>query len=86
MRWRSCRRCPAAGTWSRCASARPRPGWIFTRTTTADALLGGHRIPENTTVIYSPYILRRRADLFDAPDRFDPDRWLPGRVQPGRRT
>ncbi|AWS48624.1 cytochrome P450 [Streptosporangium sp. 'caverna'] len=62
------------------------PGWIFTRTTTADALLGGHRIPENTTVIYSPYILHRRADLFDAPDRFDPDRWMPGRVQPGRHT
>ncbi|WP_212735146.1 cytochrome P450 [Herbidospora galbida] len=62
------------------------PGWIFTRTTTADTLLGGHRIPENTTVIYSPYLLHRRADLFDAPDRFDPDRWLPGRVQPRRHS
>lgn len=62
------------------------PGWIFTRTVTADTRLGGHRLPANTTVVYSPYLLHRRADLFGDPDRFDPDRWLPDRPLPGRRT
>lgn len=62
------------------------PGWLLTRTATRDVLLGGRRIRGNTTVIYSPYVLHRRADLFSAPERFDPDRWLPGRPRPERHT
>ncbi|MFH8385532.1 cytochrome P450 [Kitasatospora sp. NPDC018058] len=53
------------------------PAWILSRVVAdGDAELGGHRIPVGTTILYSPYLLHRRADLFPAPDRFDPDRWL----------
>ncbi|MFG2907083.1 cytochrome P450 [Kitasatospora sp. NPDC048286] len=52
------------------------PPWILSRTATTDAELGGHRIPAGTTLLFSPYLLHRRADLFPRPHRFDPDRWL----------
>jgi cytochrome P450 len=51
------------------------PGWLITRTTTTGTDLGGHAIPTNATVIYSPYLAGRRADVYPEPDRFDPDRW-----------
>jgi cytochrome P450 len=58
------------------------PGWLLTRRTAAGCELGGHAIPAGTDVIYSPYLLQHRADLFPDPERFDPDRWdghRPGR-------
>jgi pentalenene oxygenase len=51
------------------------PGWLITRTTTAEADLGGHRIPADATVVYSPYLSGRRHGDFPEPGRFDPDRW-----------
>ncbi|GAB2712930.1 cytochrome P450 [Nocardia thraciensis] len=58
------------------------PGWILTRRVTADTRLGGYPVAEGTTVVYSPYLIHRRPDLYDNPERFDPDRWLPGRTTP----
>ncbi|MEV7775098.1 cytochrome P450 [Kitasatospora sp. NPDC086791] len=52
------------------------PVWLLSRTVTADTRLGGHRVPAGATVLHSPYLLHRRADVFPCPDRFDPDRWL----------
>lgn len=51
------------------------PLWLLTRTTTTDTRLGGHCIPKGTTVIYSPYLIHHRPDLYHEPERFDPDRW-----------
>ncbi|MER6566944.1 cytochrome P450 [Streptomyces sp. NPDC001093] len=51
------------------------PGWMFTRVATADTELDGHPVPAGTTVAYSPYLIHRRGDLYETPDRFDPDRW-----------
>ncbi|QTA37041.1 cytochrome P450 [Streptomyces sp. CA-256286] len=51
------------------------PGWIFTRSVTEDTHLMGHFIPAGTTVLYSPYVLHRRAEAFCEPNKFDPDRW-----------
>jgi len=56
-------------------------GWIFNRTATQDTELGGYPIAAGSTLIYSPYLVHHRADLYDGADRFDPDRWLPGRAQ-----
>ncbi|WP_330252891.1 cytochrome P450 [Nocardia sp. NBC_00565] len=51
------------------------PVWILTRTVSADTWLGGYFLPSGTTVIYSPYLIHHRGDLYENPERFDPDRW-----------
>jgi len=57
------------------------PGWIFTRRTTAEVELGGHRLAPGTTILISPYTLHRDPEFFPDPERFDPDRWLPDRAK-----
>jgi pentalenene oxygenase len=59
------------------------PGWLFTRLTTRDTELGGHRLPRGATVLYSPYLLHHRAGSFPDPERFRPERWAPGRAAGG---
>ncbi|MGW4847049.1 cytochrome P450 [Nocardia brasiliensis] len=49
--------------------------WITTRITTRTADLDGHTIPKGAIVIVSPYLIHRRADLFEEPDSFDLLRW-----------
>ncbi|MGW1208411.1 cytochrome P450 [Streptomyces sp. NPDC002499] len=59
------------------------PGWLISRTTTADTRLGGHFLRAGTAIIYSPYLIHHRADQYDDPERFDPDRWSgPQRLSP----
>ncbi|GAA5188727.1 cytochrome P450 [Rugosimonospora acidiphila] len=60
------------------------PLWMLTRVTTAPVQLGDHRLPANTTLVYSPYLLHHRGDLFEDPERFDPERW-DGDHRPSRR-
>ena len=57
-------------------------GWMVTRVVTSDTRLGGHALPEGTTIMYSPYLLQHRADAFPEPHRFDPDRWAPDHPSP----
>ncbi|MEJ2856043.1 MULTISPECIES: cytochrome P450 [unclassified Saccharothrix] len=57
------------------------PGWLFTRITTEDIELGGHRLPAGTTVAFCPSAVHLRAGVHDRPDAFDPDRWLPERTR-----
>ncbi|MFJ1598664.1 cytochrome P450 [Streptomyces sp. NPDC088261] len=52
------------------------PAWMMTRVLREDAELGGVRLKGGSTIVLSPYLLHRRADLYADPDRFDPDRWL----------
>jgi pentalenene oxygenase len=49
--------------------------WFMTRQVTADTNLAGHAIPAGTTLVYSPYVIHHRADLYVEPDTFNPDRW-----------
>ncbi|MEU6559266.1 cytochrome P450 [Nocardia nova] len=51
------------------------PGWLLTRTATADTELGGWPIPEATTIVVSPYQLHHRGGIYPDPETFDPDRW-----------
>ncbi|MFE6867694.1 cytochrome P450 [Kitasatospora sp. NPDC057692] len=51
------------------------PGWLFTRALTVDSEIGAVRLPAGTMIAYSPYLIHRRPDLFEAPDAFRPDRW-----------
>ncbi|KOU61541.1 cytochrome P450 [Streptomyces sp. MMG1533] len=71
-------------TYTRCVVAetmrhRP-PGWLFTRITTRETTLAGHRLPRGTTVLYSPYLLHHDPASFPDPELFLPERWLPGRA------
>ncbi|MFJ5774594.1 cytochrome P450 [Streptomyces sp. NPDC093094] len=52
------------------------PGWLFTRTVTADTTLAGTRLQAGTTIVFSPYTLHWNPDLHP-----DPRRFLPGRRQ-----
>ncbi len=60
------------------------PAWILTRIVTIDTQLGEHIVPAGATIVYSPYIIHRRPDLYDEPERFNPDRWLSDRLAPPR--
>lgn len=52
------------------------PGWIFTRIAVTDTELGGYTIPAGSTLVYSPYLIHHREDLYPHPEQFDPDRWI----------
>lgn len=49
--------------------------WTSSRIVTSDTVIGGHSVTAGTTIMYSPYLLQRRKDMYDNADRFDPDRW-----------
>jgi len=51
------------------------PVWFLTRVATKDTRLGEHPVRAGTTIVYSPYLLHHRPDLYRDPERFDPDRW-----------
>jgi pentalenene oxygenase len=52
------------------------PAWILPRTCTRPVTLAGQTLPPGSMVVFSPYILHRRADQYPQPTRFDPARWL----------
>jgi cytochrome P450 len=52
------------------------PAWVLTRVLTAETTLASKTLPAGTILLYSPYLIQRRGDLYPHPDRFDPDRWL----------
>ncbi len=56
------------------------PSWAFSRRTLADDEIGGYRIPAGAVVMLSPYVTHRRPELWENPERFDPDRFLPERA------
>lgn len=53
------------------------PAWLLTRNVTKETHLGGHRLPVGTVVVFSPYVIHHRSDLYQNPESFDPDRWQP---------
>lgn len=58
------------------------PAAVSGRRAIADFELHGHRIPAGSTVLYSPYITHRMADVWQDPLRFSPERWEHGEPVP----
>ena len=58
------------------------PGVVGGRTAVADFEVLGHRIPGGSTVLYSPYVTHRLADVWGDPERFRPGRWDEGEPVP----
>lgn len=54
------------------------PVWIVTRKALEDDEIGGYRIPAGSKLMLSPYVTHRRADLWENPERFDPERFAFG--------
>lgn len=58
---------------------RPPVYGIGRRASVEDAV-GGYRIPAESPVIVSPYVMHHHPAYWDCPDRFDPDRFAPERA------
>jgi len=56
------------------------PAWITNRQALADDVIRGYRIPAGAFVMMLPYVLHRHPDLWDYPDKFDPERFSPERI------
>ncbi|HEX4832082.1 MAG TPA: cytochrome P450 [Trebonia sp.] len=55
------------------------PAWLFTRLTTKDLDVAGLRLPQGTTIVFSPAAVSLGTEAYPDAERFDPDRWLPER-------
>ena len=53
------------------------PLWILQRRATTDCELGGVKVERDRVVLVSPYVTQRRRDVFEQPERFDPERFAP---------
>jgi len=60
------------------------PFWAFPRHAAADDELGGYFVPAGATVMLCPYLTHRHPDLWEAPERFQPERFLGGTTQGSR--
>jgi cytochrome P450 len=56
------------------------PLWLMTRRAVQDDQLGDFFVPAGTEIYISPYLIQRNPDLWETPDRFDPDRMQADRV------
>jgi steroid delta-isomerase-like uncharacterized protein len=52
------------------------PIWLLTRSVLEDDEIGGYTIPAGSLVAISPYLVQRRPDLWNEPERFAPERFL----------
>jgi pentalenene oxygenase len=51
------------------------PAWLLTRAISSDTSIAGHLLAAGTTIVFSPYLVHHRADLYPDPEGFDPERW-----------
>ncbi len=54
------------------------PAWLITRKSREEDVLGGHRIPADSLVILSPWIVHRHPAAWTDADAFRPERFLDG--------
>jgi cytochrome P450 len=52
-------------------------GWLLTRKALRNDQLGEYFVPAGTEIYVSPYFIQRNPDLWEEPDRFNPERFHP---------
>jgi cytochrome P450 len=52
-------------------------GWLLTRKALRDDRLGEYFVPAGTEIYVPPYFIQRHPDVWEEPDRFNPDRFRP---------
>ena len=65
-----------AGVFSESLRLYP-PAWAIGRRALGDYEIGGFRIPANSILLTSPWVVHRDPRWFPQPERFDPERWKP---------
>lgn len=50
------------------------PGWLMTRKALQDDHLGEYFVPAGTEIYISPYLIHRSPELWEVPEKFDPER------------
>ncbi|MBV9290175.1 MAG: cytochrome P450 [Hyphomicrobiales bacterium] len=55
------------------------PLWLMTRKALNDDRLRDYFVPAGTEIFISPFLIQRSPQLWEAPDRFDPDRLSPNK-------
>lgn len=53
------------------------PAWIIGRRTLGEYEISSYRLPANTLILMSPFIMHRDERYYPEPLRFDPERWTP---------
>jgi cytochrome P450 len=53
------------------------PGWLLTRRSVDEDVLGGYRVPPGTDVMLSPYLIQRHPRWWPDPEAYRPERFLP---------
>ncbi len=56
------------------------PVWSISRKTTRPVEIGPYRIPANSILIFSPFVMHHHPAYWDQPELFDPDRFEAGRT------
>lgn len=53
------------------------PGWLLTRRSVDEDVLGGYRVPAGTDIMLSPYLIQRHPQWWPEPEAYRPERFLP---------
>jgi cytochrome P450 len=62
------------------------PVWILGRRAEVDDVIGGVRIPKDSLVFVSSWLLHRNPQMWTDPEAFDPERWMGEQKPKGRCT
>lgn len=57
------------------------PAWMIARIANEEDEIAGYRIPKDSRIAVSPYLVHRNPAVWPAPARFDPDRFSPERTE-----
>lgn len=78
LAWDDLERLPSLDLLQREALRYVAPVPVMMRSAVRDTDILGHYVPADTLVVVLPWVTHRDPDVWDDPDRFDPERFAPG--------